>query len=135
MKVKYETETCGRCLGSGRYSWCARFADTCFGCGGQGRRLSKRGRTARSTLHALKVETYGTTATDLTVGEEALILKRWRRLTDVENHGDGTVTLSWTGCANRCAADETILKRPTAAQWEAVCSAAEGIDGVSVADN
>lgn len=33
------TETCGRCLGSGRYSWNQMDGDRCYGCGGSGKRL------------------------------------------------------------------------------------------------
>jgi len=29
-------ETCSRCGGGGRYSWCAMYGDTCFKCGGKG---------------------------------------------------------------------------------------------------
>lgn len=32
----YNTETCSRCNGSGRYSFCERFADICFKCGESG---------------------------------------------------------------------------------------------------
>lgn len=44
--VKHWVATCGRCGGSGRYSWCERFADHCFECGtaaevGHGKRFVK----------------------------------------------------------------------------------------------
>ena len=32
----WPVETCGRCGGSGRYSYCAMYGDTCFGCSGNG---------------------------------------------------------------------------------------------------
>lgn len=35
------TESCGRCGGSGRYSWNQIDGDRCFGCGGVGKRLAK----------------------------------------------------------------------------------------------
>lgn len=35
-KRGWPIETCGRCGGSGRYSWCQMYGDTCFGCQGTG---------------------------------------------------------------------------------------------------
>jgi hypothetical protein len=49
-KINFERETCGRCGGSGHYSYCQMYGTTCFGCGGSGQRLSKRGTVAASWL-------------------------------------------------------------------------------------
>lgn len=35
------TEVCGRCGGSGRYSWNQIDGDRCFGCGGSGKKLAR----------------------------------------------------------------------------------------------
>lgn len=43
MGTSLETETCGRCGGSGRHSYCQMHGDRCFRCGGRGRTLTKRG--------------------------------------------------------------------------------------------
>lgn len=48
---EFETETCGRCGGSGRNSYTQTWGDACFGCGkphvpGSGHRLTKRGAEA-----------------------------------------------------------------------------------------
>jgi hypothetical protein len=45
-KIGFETETCGRCGGSGHYSYNMRDGTVCYGCGGSGRRLTKRGAVA-----------------------------------------------------------------------------------------
>lgn len=42
----FETETCGRCGGSGNYSYCPGYGTRCFKCGGKGRIYSKRGAAA-----------------------------------------------------------------------------------------
>lgn len=49
MKNKpiFEFETCGRCGGCGQYSYCQRYGTTCFGCGGRGTKLTKRGEAAQ----------------------------------------------------------------------------------------
>lgn len=43
---KFETTTCGRCGGSGRYSYCSMYGDRCFKCSGAGRIYTKRGLAA-----------------------------------------------------------------------------------------
>jgi len=35
------TVVCGRCCGSGRYSYCQMYGDTCFGCSGSGKKLAR----------------------------------------------------------------------------------------------
>ena len=35
-KAKYHLFTCPRCGGSGRYSYCTMYGDTCFKCHGVG---------------------------------------------------------------------------------------------------
>jgi hypothetical protein len=42
----FETQTCGRCGGSGHYSYCQSWGTTCFGCSGKGIVYSKRGEAA-----------------------------------------------------------------------------------------
>ena len=37
---------CGRCCGSGTHSWCQRYGDVCFSCGGRGWVLTPRGSAA-----------------------------------------------------------------------------------------
>ncbi|MCA0944518.1 hypothetical protein LCM08_06315 [Salipiger pacificus] len=46
--TNYEKEVCGRCGGTGKYSWCEAHRDTCFGCAGTGERLTKRGQAAKA---------------------------------------------------------------------------------------
>lgn len=43
----FEAETCGRCGGSGHYSFNQIDGSRCYGCGGSGRKLTKRGAAAR----------------------------------------------------------------------------------------
>lgn len=42
----FETQVCSRCDGSGHYSWNAMTGSRCFGCGGRGWQLTKRGAAA-----------------------------------------------------------------------------------------
>lgn len=45
-KSGFEIETCGRCGGSGKYSFNLMDGDRCYGCGGSGVRRTKRGKAA-----------------------------------------------------------------------------------------
>lgn len=49
-----ELETCGRCGGCGKHSYCQMYGNTCFGCGGTGVKLTKRGKAARAYLETLR---------------------------------------------------------------------------------
>jgi hypothetical protein len=53
-KLELERETCGRCGGSGRYSYNQIDGDRCYGCHGKGRRYTKRGAVAAEFLRALR---------------------------------------------------------------------------------
>jgi len=49
----FESVTCGRCLGSGHYSYCQRYGTRCFKCAGQTYVLTKRGAAAAAYLREL----------------------------------------------------------------------------------
>jgi len=44
---KFETKTCSRCGGSGRFSFNLMHGDMCYGCRGKGIQFTKRGAEAR----------------------------------------------------------------------------------------
>lgn len=46
-KLVFETKVCGRCGGTGQYSYCQQWGTTCFNCGGSGKGLTTRGKAAR----------------------------------------------------------------------------------------
>lgn len=47
MKTLFETETCSRCHGTGKHSFCETYRDTCFKCRGAKTVLTKRGYAAQ----------------------------------------------------------------------------------------
>lgn len=49
-----EIESCGRCGGSGHYSYCQMYGTTCFGCSGSGLRFTKRGAAANAFLTQIR---------------------------------------------------------------------------------
>lgn len=48
MELKFETQTCSRCRGAGKYSFCEYYGDRCFKCAGDGEVLTKRGQAAKA---------------------------------------------------------------------------------------
>ncbi len=50
----FEVQTCGRCGGSGRYSFNLMDGDRCYGCGGTGIKYTKRGAAARAKMIELQ---------------------------------------------------------------------------------
>lgn len=59
MKIEYEKETCGRCGGGGRHSHNQIDLERCYGCGGSGERLTKRGAAAKAfadSILGIKIE-------------------------------------------------------------------------------
>ena len=51
MGTSFETTTCSRCGGSGKYSYNQYDGDRCFGCAGSGITFSKRGAKARTKFY------------------------------------------------------------------------------------
>lgn len=50
-QTMFESETCGRCSGSGEHSYNQRDGRVCYGCGGSGVRLTKRGSVAQAVYN------------------------------------------------------------------------------------
>ena len=69
MKIVYDRETCGRCGGSGHYSYNQMHGTTCYGCGGAGTKLTRAGKRARARIEAWKDEHATVLARDVKVGD------------------------------------------------------------------
>lgn len=54
--ARLESVVCGRCGGTGHYSYCSMYGTVCFGCGGSGRKLTKRGRAAAVYMESLRMK-------------------------------------------------------------------------------
>jgi hypothetical protein len=53
LTQQFETEICSRCHGSGKFSYCIQYGDTCFKCRGKGRVYTKRGQIALNKYNEL----------------------------------------------------------------------------------
>lgn len=67
--TEIETETCGRCGGTGKYSWNQMDGDRCYGCGGTGIRYTKRGAAAARFLTEIR----SLPASELKAGQEVWV--------------------------------------------------------------
>ena len=65
-KTAFETEPCSRCGGSGNYSYNAMDGTRCYGCGGCGYKLSKRGSVAKKAF----LESMTKPASEVKVGDQ-----------------------------------------------------------------
>lgn len=87
----FEAETCGRCHGTGTYSYTQRWGTTCFKCGttphvaGRGWTLTKRGAAAA----AFMCELLSKPASQIVAGESIrdTMSGRWCKVASVEDDG------------------------------------------------
>jgi hypothetical protein len=64
MAIIFENETCGRCAGTGKFSYNQIDGNRCYGCQGSGVKLTKRGAAAK----AFFIESQQTPVADLKPG-------------------------------------------------------------------
>jgi hypothetical protein len=90
-KLLLESKTCGRCGGSGKFSWCQMHGDMCFGCNGDGVVLTKRGRAAQVWLNAKKRKPLGEVVVGewvLSEGVPGFSASLWVKIDTVEGEGN-----------------------------------------------
>lgn len=96
MTSPFETKTCGRCGGTGQYSYCTAHGHTCFKCGGTGTQYTKRGLLAFQRFEAACSKPAG----ELVVGDvyfDSVRGGRWHVVTAVVPVGTTEVRI----CAER----------------------------------
>lgn len=89
--LKFERQDCTRCGGSGRYSFNQVDGDRCYGCGGKGVTLTKRGAAA----HRFYVELTSILASEVMVGMK-LRGCGWKKFTvrTIETRSDGSLSFN-----------------------------------------
>jgi hypothetical protein len=83
-KITYDTQTCGRCLGTGHYSYNRMDGTRCYGCSGSGRRLTKPAARSRELLKQWTAEHLTVPASTLQPGDRIYvntIERGWKWLT------------------------------------------------------
>ncbi len=69
MKFKYESQPCGRCGGTGHYSFNQVSGTTCFKCNGSGKQLTRAGGAASKKVTAMLDELWNTTVATILPGD------------------------------------------------------------------
>ena len=69
VERKFDRKVCGRCAGSGKFSWCQTHGSVCFDCHGTGTVYTKRGAAAAAFYRASLEKV----ATDIVVGDVILL--------------------------------------------------------------
>jgi hypothetical protein len=96
IATKLETETCGRCGGSGKFSYNQMDGDRCYGCQGSGVRYTKRGKAAKAFLDSLrKVRVDSLKVGDLIYNEPGMFMGgHFAQIIEIEQPGfHGTMSL------------------------------------------
>lgn len=119
--IHFETQDCGRCSGSGKYSFNQIHGNRCYGCGGTGQRYSARGRSAMKAYEAALGASAGTV--------HLRDLKAGMRIKS-EAHGgvsEGTVydlKAAWRTIAEVTITEETLAGRGSDGKY---CYDVEGV--------
>lgn len=149
MKITYALTDCSRCGGSGHYSWCQRFGDTCFKCQGRGTMISKAGAEAKALVDAWAEEHMTVPASSLVPGQRVILNDRRATLAEVQTtlgYGGGKSKIGTEGSdtyAEWWTLGKTILRtkagagqqgaahRPVRLAWtgETLQAAAQLLDG------
>ncbi len=80
-----EIESCGRCGGCGRYSYCQMYGDTCFGCGGSGLRFTKRGAAANAFLTQIRSKPIAELSVGMEIWDDPYFSKAgWAKIESIE---------------------------------------------------
>lgn len=87
-KITYETKTCGRCGGSGRYSYCTMHGNTCFSCAGSGRARTKAGAAAKAAVDEFALANFSKSVDELVVGDFIRIDGKARVVTSITPAGE-----------------------------------------------
>lgn len=111
-KLLFEHRTCGRCGGSGQWG----YGRHCYGCGGHGATLTKRGAAAQRYLDAMRHRTFA----DLEVGHEYLDSgpfgdrADWLRIEAIEHDATrGTIILTSRATGDPTAVEHRYTGFPT----------------------
>ncbi len=100
----FESVYCSRCAGSGRYSFNLMHGHTCYGCGGKGVTLTKRGAAAQKYLKQISSKP----ARELRVGDvvkfDMCFFVCWSPIEKIEVSDSGNIMLTTT----RAKTGETI---------------------------
>jgi hypothetical protein len=149
--LTYATETCGRCGGSGHYSYNQITGTTCFGCKGRKTRLTKAGAKAQAAVLAFITAHFSVKVRDLQPGDRIRVDGYARTIVSATFSGahgssNGVPYEQWSLDFNKpvpsafgrysslgTSGDATMVKAVSGADWDAVVAFARTLkSGVTV---
>lgn len=92
LATKFETEVCGRCCGSGHYSYCQSYGTTCFQCHGKGVVYTKRGQAALEYLRKIRTVKVSEVEAGWIILQSAGPINKggWRTVKSIGQRDDGS---------------------------------------------
>lgn len=85
---KFETTTCSRCGGSGRYSFNQMDGDRCYGCRGTGLQFTARGKAARAFYEASQLKPLSELKPGMFLWDDTFGMKaKWLPIESIEQTG------------------------------------------------
>lgn len=141
--VKFETEACSRCGGSGSYSFNLRDGDKCLKCDRSGIQISRRGLAAKKAYEGVMAGMTRTWAevkpgekVQLDVRKNGRLVKRWVQVVATDPSGDGErVKVAY---ATRSTVDNNLAHAPVKV-WDreiylAAVDRVRGMSGATVTE-
>ncbi len=149
--LHYDMETCGRCGGTGHYSYNQIDGTVCYGCNGTKRRLTRAAKKAQAAVEAFKKERFSIAVEAVRIGDRIVYDHTARTVVEVERrahafgHGAGSgITLTFSkpipsqfGAYSSIgmAASATIQKAVSGADWLEVVAFARTIrKGITITE-
>lgn len=119
MRIHYETGACGRCGGSGEYSFNPMDGTTCFGCRGSGERFTRNGRRACNAVSKFIHDRYAKPIEEIVARSQVRLStgERWRVVLDNTLHRSGQWVLYTRKITHYVEAGTLIDIRPTPEQF------------------
>lgn len=106
--IKYDTQPCSRCGGSGQHSYNSFTGETkCYKCDGSGTQLTKQAKKAREAVVAERKRVMEVSPKTVKVGDAIYSGGKWRRVTEVRIESSGDVDFrigkgaNWHGFGSR----------------------------------
>ena len=69
QKIRFNTQACRRCSGTGKFSWNSADGDRCYGCGGKGKVRTAAAKRAAAALTGWLTENASVSVADVKAGD------------------------------------------------------------------
>lgn len=143
LVIRYATQPCSRCDGSGRYSWNAVDGDRCYGCSGRGVSLTKAAAKSRTMVEARRALVTAIDPTVVQPGMRVVIdlglgVSKPRAVT-VKTAGPdplnaGYTSFSFVEIEMGFATKFPMRRVATDEEWAAIVEFARALPGVTIAE-